>query len=327
MVKTLIVLSLLSVGSAFTTVRSSVPRARLQMGLDPVLAKSFPRDFKTIPKGTDYGTGTDEKLNNDVESRRLDYLEKDLFAVLKEAVATKQRPMFTTALIAGDAVILDALHKTGLLSKVPVIFVDTFTLFPESLAHLREVEAHYGFKSKIYNAVDCKDQEDYYSKYVLGWCGLGCDAIPCADRLVCAYVAHLPLLLVLLLLLILCCCRYGRDYWRTDIDRYDMLCKVRELSFPVSCLPAAPVPALDAPGCPSLIPVSFHALLLWVVQVEPMNRALKEQDSDAWINGRRRDHGAERAALPVWEGKKLNPLAFWSFEVRRATLCVSSCLP
>ena len=47
-----------------------------------------------------------------------------------------------------------------------------------------------------------------------------------------------------------------------------------------------------------------------------MNRALKEQDSDAWINGRRRDHGAERAALPVWEGKKLNPLAFWSFEVR-----------
>jgi hypothetical protein len=188
MVKTLIVLSLLSVGSAFTTVRSSVPRARLQMGLDPVLAKSFPRDFKTIPKGTDYGTGTDEKLNNDVESRRLDYLEKDLFAVLKEAVATKQRPMFTTALIAGDAVILDALHKTGLLSKVPVIFVDTFTLFPESLAHLREVEAHYGFKSKIYNAVDCKDQEDYYSKYVLGWCGLGCDAIPCADRLVCAYV-------------------------------------------------------------------------------------------------------------------------------------------
>lgn len=45
-----------------------------------------------------------------------------------------------------------------------------------------------------------------------------------------------------------------------------------------------------------------------------MNRALKEHDSDCWINGRRRDHGAERAALPVWEGKKLNPLAFWTFE-------------
>jgi hypothetical protein len=30
--------------------------------------------------------------------------------------------------------------------------VDTFTLFPESLGHLREVEKHYGFQSKIYNA-------------------------------------------------------------------------------------------------------------------------------------------------------------------------------
>ena len=36
-----------------------------------------------------------------------------------------------------------------------------------------------------------------------------------------------------------------------------------------------------------------------------MNRALKEQNSDCWINGRRRDHGAERAALPVWEGGKV----------------------
>ena len=38
------------------------------------------------------------------------------------------------------------------LSIVPVVFVDTFTLFPESISHLREVEAHYGFQSKIYNA-------------------------------------------------------------------------------------------------------------------------------------------------------------------------------
>jgi len=201
----------------------------LNMALSPSL-KNFPRDFKTIPFGTDYGVGTDETLNKEVENRRLDYLEKDLFDVLKQAANTKQRPMFTTALIAGDAVILDALAKTNLLGKVPVVFVDTFTLFPESLEHLKEVETHYGFKSIVYNAIDCKDQNDYYTKY-------------------------------------------GRDYWMKDIDKYDMLCKV-----------------------------------------EPMNRALKEQNSDAWINGRRRDHGAERAALPVWEGKKLNPLAFWSFE-------------
>ena len=69
---------------------------------------------------------------------------------------------------------------------------------------MREVEAHYGFKSQIYAAEGCTDQEDYYTKY-------------------------------------------GRDYWMKDIDQYDLLCKV-----------------------------------------EPMNRALKEQNSDCWINGRRR---------------------------------------
>lgn len=205
-------------------------RMPMKMALDPVLSKNFPRDFKTIPFGTDYGSGSDEVMNKAVEDRKLAFMEGELMLALKEAAATKSRPMFTTALIAGDAVILDALAKADLLGKVPVVFVDTFTLFPESIAHLKEVENHYGFKSKIYNAVDCTDQDDYHNKY-------------------------------------------GKDYWMKDIDKYDMLCKV-----------------------------------------EPMNRALKEQDSDCWINGRRRDHGAERAALPVWEGKKLNPLAFWSFE-------------
>jgi phosphoadenosine phosphosulfate reductase len=197
-----VVTFLLSLGvvAAFT-------RGTVRMGLDPVLTKTFARDFKKIPLGTEYGTGSDEKLNKEVEARRLKYLEEDLFAVLKEAVNSKERPMFTTALIAGDNVILDALHRTGLLSKVPIVFVDTFTLFPETIAHLREVENHYGFKSQVYHAQGCKDQEDYYKQY-------------------------------------------GRDYWMKDIDQYDMLCKV-----------------------------------------EPMNRALKEQNSDCWINGRRRDHG------------------------------------
>ena len=98
------------------------------------------------------------------------------------------------------------------------------------MAFLREVEAHYGFKAKVYAAQGCTDQNDYEAKY-------------------------------------------GKDYWMKDIDEYDMLCKV-----------------------------------------EPMNRALSEANSDCWINGRRRDHGADRAAIPVWEAKKLNPLAMWSFE-------------
>lgn len=193
----------------------------LRMALDVTLSKSFPRNFKTIPLGTDYGSGSDELLNKEVEARRLKYLEEDLYAVLKDAASKRERPIFTTALIAGDNVILHALAQSNLLNKVPVIFVDTFTLFPESLTHLREVESHYGFKSLIYHAADCKDVDDYHVKY-------------------------------------------GRDYWMKDIDKYDLLCKV-----------------------------------------EPMNRALKEQNSDCWINGRRRDHGAERAALPVWEGKKV----------------------
>jgi 3'-phosphoadenosine 5'-phosphosulfate sulfotransferase (PAPS reductase)/FAD synthetase len=40
-------------------------------------------------------------------------------------------------------------------------------------------------------------------------------------------------------------------------------------------------------------------------KVEPLQRALKESNTDAWINGRRRDHGAERASLPVWEADKV----------------------
>lgn len=154
------------------------------MGLDPALSKYFPRDFHNIPVGTDYGGGNDRELNRQVEERRINCLEEELQCVLTRAVEVKSKPMFTTALIAGDAVILDALAKANLLSKVPIIFVDTFTLFPESLQHLNEVESHYGFKSEVYHAKGCVDQDDYFRQY-------------------------------------------GRDYWITDIDKYDMLCKVR----------------------------------------------------------------------------------------------------
>ena len=36
-----------------------------------------------------------------------------------------------------------------------------------------------------------------------------------------------------------------------------------------------------------------------VLQVEPFNRALSDLRADVMINGRRRDHGAERAHLEV----------------------------
>ena len=51
-----------------------------------------------------------------------------------------------------------------------------------------------------------------------------------------------------------------------------------------------------------------------VAKVEPLLRGLKKLQTELWINGRRRDHGFERAALQVWEADKMNPIAYWSFE-------------
>ena len=46
-------------------------------------------------------------------------------------------------------------------------------------------------------------------------------------------------------------------------------------------------------------------LMLLVLQVEPMNRALKEQDSDCWINGRRRTTGQSELRCQSGKGKRL----------------------
>jgi phosphoadenosine phosphosulfate reductase len=227
---------------------------RLRMGLDPGLARHFPRDFAAIPVGTKYGHGADELLNRYVEEKRGSFLEQELYATLGKAVSIKERPLFSTALIAGDAVILDALAKTDLLSRVPVVFIDTFTLFPETLQHLKEVEAHYGFACERYHAVDCADQEEFHSRYV-------------------------------------------RDLWMRDIEQYDQLCKVRLY---VDCA------SLICIICAAAYYLAVVTQCTLVTQVEPMNRALREHDSDCWINSRRRDHGAERASLPVWEGKKVH---------------------
>jgi phosphoadenosine phosphosulfate reductase len=191
----------------------------------------YPRDFKQIPVGTDYGEGNDQKHNKDVEeASRLDYLQKSLGATLKLVTEVKEHPTFTTALIAGDMVILDQIVKQGLIDKIQVVFVDTFHLFPETPLFMKEVEEHYGFKAKWYHAKDTETEEEFKKQF-------------------------------------------GKDWWAKDIDEYDMKCKV-----------------------------------------EPLKRSLAENNNDMWINGRRRDMGALRANLPIWEGGKLNPLAFWTFE-------------
>jgi len=55
-----------------------------------------------------------------------------------------------------------------------------------------------------------------------------------------------------------------------------------------------------------------------VCKVEPFGRGLKTLQTQAMLNGRRRDHGEERAFIPVYETNagmaKVNPLAYWTFE-------------
>lgn len=54
-----------------------------------------------------------------------------------------------------------------------------------------------------------------------------------------------------------------------------------------------------------------------ICKVEPFNRSLQELEADVMINGRRRDHGAERGQLEEFEKGtpvKCNPLAWWTFK-------------
>lgn len=200
------------------------------------------KDFSTIPlpktEAGDYGAGDDVALNKKFEADRLAFLTKATTEILTQAITKAERPLFTIALIAGDVVMMDLMHKAGLLDKVKIVYIDTYTLFPETNAYLHELEEHYGFKAEVYHAKGIATQADFEkSKKKRFFQG---------DKLV-------------------------------DVKGYDTLCKV-----------------------------------------EPFNRARAEafdgQTADCWINGRRRDHGEERASLHCWEGAKLNPLAFWSFE-------------
>jgi len=59
----------------------------------------------------------------------------------------------------------------------------------------------------------------------------------------------------------------------------------------------------------------------WLVKVEPLERALRKMEVQAWITGRRRSQGGERKNLEILEYDpsnigllKVNPLAYWSYE-------------
>ncbi|KAK9823415.1 hypothetical protein WJX72_002591 [[Myrmecia] bisecta] len=170
----------------------------------------------------------------EARSKRLQQLEEQALDALQKAVDNFEHPAFPCALIAGDVVILHLLHRLGVLSnnKVPVIFIDTFHLFPETHAFLKRLETNYSFQAREFHADGFANKAEYKAKH-------------------------------------------GSDLYITDIDEYDRICKV-----------------------------------------EPFNRSLKTLDVDVMINGRRRDHGFERAHLEVFEGGKpvkCNPLAYWEF--------------
>ena len=171
-------------------------------------------------------------LESDASSDRLASLELILAADLMRCAALFEVPIFTTALLAGDAVVLHALHAHGLLRRVDVVVVDTLHLFAETYEYLAQVEEAFGFEAKVYRPAGLDTKADWDS-------------------------AH------------------GSDLYIVDAGKYDQLAKV-----------------------------------------EPLQRAIEELEVDLWINGRRRDHGAERAALPVFETGspvKANVLAHWTF--------------
>ncbi|KAK9832865.1 hypothetical protein WJX74_000020 [Apatococcus lobatus] len=168
------------------------------------------------------------------KTSRLQHLEDQALSALSHAVDNYGNVVFPCALITGDVVILDLLARLGHLEsgRVPVIFIDTFHLFPETHSFLKSLETKYKFKARVFKPAGFETKKDYSAKH-------------------------------------------GSDLFITDVDEYDRICKV-----------------------------------------EPFQRSLKESGTDVMLNGRRRDHGAERAHLEVFEaGKplKCNPLAYWEF--------------
>lgn len=118
------------------------------------------------------------------------HLEEQAMDAIKKAVDTNAKVVFPNALIAGDCVITHLLHRMGYLSnkKVPVLFVDTLHLFPETLQLMDDVQKEYKF--------------DAHLTMAKGITGKGKEAKEMFDK------------------------QYGADLWKVNIEEYDKVCKV-----------------------------------------------------------------------------------------------------
>mmetsp|Transcript_8288 Transcript_8288/g.20681 ORF Transcript_8288/g.20681 Transcript_8288/m.20681 type:complete len:419 (-) Transcript_8288:246-1502(-) len=141
--------------------RSSVPNALPRRAAVPVATAAAP----AAPTSTAVDVPA---LNAAATSARLVHLEEQAMSALSTAVeAFPGAVTFPCALIAGDVVILDLLHRLGYLEsgKVKVGFIDTFHLFQETLDFLAEVESRYNFKAFQFKAVGCDTKAEYDAKY------------------------------------------------------------------------------------------------------------------------------------------------------------------
>lgn len=122
---------------------------------------------------------------------RLKHLEDQAMDAIKKAVESGAQVVFPNAMIAGDCVITHLLGRLGYLSdkKIPVLFVDTLHLFPETLELMDTMESNYNFKGYVTMAEGIKGARGAESKAMY-------------DKV------------------------YGADLWKTDISEYDRLCKV-----------------------------------------------------------------------------------------------------
>lgn len=109
---------------------------------------------------------------------------------ITKAVETGAKVVFPNAMIAGDCVITHLLDRLGYLNNktVPVLFVDTLHLFPETLTLMDDIMKTYNFEGHITMAE--------------GINGKGAEAKEMFDKV------------------------YGADLWKTDISQYDKVCKV-----------------------------------------------------------------------------------------------------